>query len=97
MASRRPADSTRKPEPAPAVAPAEKAAERPRATRAKKSAAPVTRAEISAEDRRQMIAEGAYLRAERRGFAPGSEQEDWLAAEAEVDALLKAGHGTTPQ
>jgi hypothetical protein len=26
----------------------------------------------------------AYLRAERRGFAPGYEIEDWLAAEAEV-------------
>lgn len=26
----------------------------------------------------------AYLRAERRGFAPGNEIDDWLAAEAEV-------------
>jgi hypothetical protein len=40
-----------------------------------------------------MIAEAAYLRAERRGFAPGYETEDWLAAESEVDALLSAGHG----
>jgi hypothetical protein len=44
-----------------------------------------------------MIAEGAYLRAERRGFAQGYETEDWLAAEAEVDALLRAEHGATPQ
>jgi len=44
-----------------------------------------------------MIAEGAYLRAERRGFATGHEAEDWLAAEAEVDALLKARHGGTSQ
>ena len=28
-----------------------------------------------------MIAEAAYLRAERRGFAPGHEHEDWFAAE----------------
>jgi hypothetical protein len=35
-----------------------------------------------------MIAEAAWLRAERRGFAPGGEVEDWLAAEAEIDALL---------
>jgi hypothetical protein len=35
-----------------------------------------------------MIAEAAYLRAERRGFFPGSEVDDWLAAEREVDALL---------
>jgi hypothetical protein len=38
-----------------------------------------------------MIAESAYLRAERRGFAPGNETEDWCAAEREVDALLSAG------
>jgi hypothetical protein len=30
----------------------------------------------------------AYFRAERRGFAPGYEIEDWLAAEAEVAAKL---------
>jgi len=51
------------------------------------------RAAVSPEDRRTMIAEGAYLRAERRGFEPGHETEDWLAAEVEVDALLKSGHG----
>lgn len=49
---------------------------------------------ITAEDRRRMIAERAYLRAERRGFAPGGEVEDWLAAEAEVDALLATGDRT---
>jgi hypothetical protein len=37
-----------------------------------------------------MIAKAAYLRAERRGFAPGGEHEDWMAAEAEVDKLLSA-------
>lgn len=40
------------------------------------------------EDRRRMIAEAAYFRAEQRGFVPGSELEDWLAAEMEIDALL---------
>jgi hypothetical protein len=44
-----------------------------------------------------MIAEAAYLRAERRGFAPGYEAEDWLAAEAEVDALLRADHTSSRQ
>jgi hypothetical protein len=44
-----------------------------------------------------MIAEAAYLRAERRAFAPGNETEDWLAAEVEVDALLKLGHGGPAQ
>ena len=64
----------------------------PRPPRARKSplegVAP-PRLKVTAEARRQLIAESAYLRAERRGFAPGREAEDWLAAEAEVDALLK--------
>ncbi len=33
---------------------------------------------------RTMVAEAAYYRAERRGFLPGWEMEDWLSAEAEV-------------
>lgn len=48
---------------------------------------------VSADTRRAMIAESAYLRAERRGFGSGREEEDWLAAEKEVDALLSAGQG----
>ncbi len=36
--------------------------------------------------RERLIAERAYLRAEQRGFAPGGEVEDWLAAEREIDA-----------
>jgi hypothetical protein len=31
-----------------------------------------------------MIAEAAYYRAERRGFEPGFELEDWLLAESEL-------------
>jgi len=46
---------------------------------------------VSVEIRRSMIAEAAYLRSERRGFVPGFEEEDWLTAEKEVDALLTAG------
>ena len=34
--------------------------------------------------RRAMIAEVAYYKAERRGFEPGHELEDWLQAEAEI-------------
>jgi len=37
------------------------------------------------EDREARIAEAAYWRAERRGFAPGSELDDWLSAEKEID------------
>lgn len=50
------------------------------------SAAPAARN----ADRERMIAEAAYYRAERRGFAPGAEVDDWLAAEAEIEALLRA-------
>lgn len=47
-----------------------------------------TRDEASAgrdpdQTRRQRIAERAYRRAEGRGFAPGQELDDWLAAEAD--------------
>ncbi len=46
---------------------------------------------VSAEERQRMIATAAYLRAERRGFAPGHETEDWLEAEAEIDRRLACG------
>lgn len=35
-------------------------------------------------DRESRVRLAAYLRAEHRGFAPGYEIDDWLAAEAEV-------------
>ena len=31
-----------------------------------------------------MISQAAYYRAEKRGFQPGLEAEDWLEAEAEI-------------
>ncbi|HLS80837.1 MAG TPA: DUF2934 domain-containing protein [Steroidobacter sp.] len=37
------------------------------------------------DSREARIAEAAYWRAERRGFAPGAELDDWLAAEREID------------
>ncbi len=36
-----------------------------------------------------MIAEAAYYRAQRRGFAPGHELEDWLEAEAQIAGPAK--------
>lgn len=39
-------------------------------------------------ERRRMVAEAAYYRAEQRGFAPGSEVEDWLEAEAQIRVRL---------
>lgn len=40
-----------------------------------------------AAERQSMIAKAAYYRAQQRGFEPGYELEDWLAAEAEVVSL----------
>jgi hypothetical protein len=40
------------------------------------------------QQRRQMIADAAYRRAELRGFSRGNEVQDWLAAEREVDSAL---------
>jgi hypothetical protein len=58
---------------------------------------PVLRPAVTPEERRAMIAEKAYLLAERRGFTPGGETEDWLVAEIEVDALLRISHGGASQ
>jgi len=62
-----------------------------RATPAMKTLRPKARAvnsSIDAEIRRQLVAAEAYFLAERRGFAGGHELEDWVAAEAAVDARL---------
>ncbi len=49
------------------------------------------RAGVTAEERRQKIAEAAYYRALQRGFHGGSDIEDWLEAEAEIDKLIFHG------
>ena len=90
MATRRSTDIPAKNPPARTDAP------RPSAHLRRSPSEPV-RLALTPEARRAMIAEGAYLRAERRGFAPGHETEDWLAAEAEVDVLLKVAHGGSSQ
>jgi hypothetical protein len=49
---------------------------------------PVSRTQESTagdEGRDERIARAAYRLAEQRGFAPGGEVEDWLAAEREID------------
>lgn len=43
---------------------------------------------VSAEEREKMIAQAAYLRAERRGFIGGDPVADWLEAEIEIDSML---------
>jgi Protein of unknown function (DUF2934) len=102
MATRRPTEPPRSPDLSKEIPNVIKADEKlaPKAprVRAKDPAAKASTAVAVSEDvRRGMIAEGAYLRAERRGFAPGYEAQDWLDAEAEVDALLKARAASTSQ
>src|SRR5262245_49790730 len=41
--------------------------------------------DAGSETRRARIARGAYAKAEQRGFQPGGEVDDWLAAEREYD------------
>jgi Protein of unknown function (DUF2934) len=40
------------------------------------------------QDRQRLIAEIAYFKAQSRGFEPGHEEEDWHAAEMEVDSAV---------
>lgn len=42
-------------------------------------------AEARAADHQVKVALAAYFIAEKRGFEPGHELEDWLAAELEID------------
>lgn len=43
---------------------------------------------MSAQERETLIARAAYFRAEKRGFAPGSELQDWVEAEAELLRMI---------
>jgi len=44
--------------------------------------------DISPDERRRMIEQAAYLRAEHRGFNGGDPMEDWLVAEREINRML---------
>jgi hypothetical protein len=41
--------------------------------------------------RHEMIAEAAYYLAEKRGFVPGQELEDWRDAESRIDQYTTGG------
>ncbi len=43
---------------------------------------------VTQEQRQVMICEAAYYIAEHRGFEPGHDVDDWLAAEQQIDAVL---------
>lgn len=48
----------------------------------------LSRTARDSDERQSMIRDLAYHYAESRGFTPGHELDDWLAAEAAVDARL---------
>lgn len=65
----------------------------PQSTLEPPSSAPATHMplNLSVIHRDAMIATAAYFRAQRRNFEAGHELEDWVAAEAEIDAALLEG------
>ncbi len=60
------------------------------AVKARKRKKVVTRssADVEPEARDAMIAEAAYFRSAHRGFEPGHEVDDWLAAESDIDLAI---------
>jgi hypothetical protein len=54
---------------------------------------PNSLARMDPELRHEMIATAAYYIAEQRGFLPGHELTDWMAAKAAVDASLQSAAG----
>ena len=42
-------------------------------------------ARTDAHERHHRISVAAYYRAERRGFEPGADQQDWFEAEQEIE------------
>lgn len=48
-------------------------------------------------DLEAQVAEAAYYLAEKRGFCPGCELDDWLAAEAQVRERYATGPETSSE
>jgi len=47
---------------------------------------------LSADERKVLVEQIAHDRAEKRGFAPGGDVQDWFEAKAEVKRLLRRVH-----
>jgi hypothetical protein len=58
------------------------------ATKPRASKKVTATAKVSEDERKKMIADNAYFRAQRRNFSPEGIEEDWLEAEAEVTKNL---------
>jgi len=44
---------------------------------------------IDMDEFREMVAINAYYRAEKRGFKPGNEMDDWLEAEKDIQSFRR--------
>jgi Protein of unknown function (DUF2934) len=69
--------------------------EKPQSPGKPNSRATATGSVLESGAREKLVREGAYFRAERRGFSPGGELEDWVAAERDVDQMLMDGKDPT--
>ena len=67
------------------------------AARAKPARPASVAAGPSPAEREAMVRTAAYFRAQRRGFQPGYEWEDWLAAEEEVAARTQRPAAAKPR
>ena len=61
---------------------------KPKAGRSASKSPAVAASAPSRQERERLIALAAYFRAEKRGFAPGYELQDWVEAEVEVKRLI---------
>ena len=80
---------------APVKAPA-KASAKVKVTKPKPAVRTDVETSLTESDRLRMIELAAFFRAERRGFVPGFEAEDWFAAEAEIAAQIPAPPAAKP-
>jgi hypothetical protein len=69
---------------------------RVKVTKPKPAARTDVETSLTESDRLRMIELAAFFRAERRGFSPGFDAEDWFAAEAEIAAQIPAAPAAKP-
>jgi hypothetical protein len=91
MASRRTA--VREHKQSPVVAPATPAMSGPPLTLLPSPRSYSASRTIPACIRQDMIQQAAYFLAEQRGFTPGHELGDWLAAERQIESLIRERYG----
>ncbi len=85
-AAKAPAEPAAKKTPAP-----RKAAARAAPAKSATGGRPQSVPDLTPDQRRYYVEVAAYYIAERRGFYGGSEMDDWVQAEAEIDRLVREG------